>query len=161
MRDTKDQNTGTGSNETYQPGAVIQEMNSLAGAITNNAGKEPVRILIVEDQKDLSQLMYDILQMAGAMAWVAGTGSEAYDRLARQTFDLVLLDVDLPDATGIDICRWIRSHEQLKGLAVIFCTGNLGADDICRKLGAGLLLKPFLMGTLIEEAARAVAAKVN
>lgn len=161
MWDIKDQNTGTDSNESCQPGAVIQGINSKTDGITQIAGKQSARILIVEDQKDLSQLMSDVLQMTGAKVWVVGTGFEAYQRLAREAFDLVLLDVDLPDTSGIDICRWIRSHEQLKDLAVIFCTGNFGTDDICRKLGAGFLLKPFLMGALIEEAARAVAAKVK
>lgn len=154
-----DLNTGTGSHELHLPGAVPQGISGRAEGILNAIGSKPARILIVEDQKNLSQLMHDVLQASGARVWVAGTGFDAYELMARQPFDLMLLDVDLPDANGVEICRWIRSQKQFQESAVMFCTGSTEVQAVADELGVRLLRKPFLMGMLLEEATRAIAEK--
>jgi DNA-binding response OmpR family regulator len=158
MRNTKVNTKGTGESGSLQPTDSEPKTNGGATGKTIITSLNAARILVVEDDKVLSELMGDFLQMAGARVWVANTGFEAYERLGRQVFDLVLLDVDLPDASGIDICQWIRTQEQLKNLQVIFCTGNSGAHEMAIKLRAGFLPKAFLMGTLLEEVSNALTS---
>ena len=67
------------------------------------------RILMIEDDERLASMVSQDLGRNGLDVERAGTASEGLARLAREPFDLVLLDLMLPDADGLDVCRRIRS----------------------------------------------------
>ena len=66
------------------------------------------RILIVEDEPELQELLCAYLQDAGYAAAVAGDGAAALDLFRAQSFDLVLLDIMLPKIDGFGVCAQIR-----------------------------------------------------
>ncbi len=89
------------------------------------------RILIVEDEQDIVDLLRFNLRQAGHDPEVATTGEEALSQIARARPDLVLLDLMLPDLPGTEICRRIKGdartrHDRLVGF-------ELGADDFVTK----------------------------
>jgi len=102
------------------------------------------RILIVEDEQDIVDLLRFNLRQAGHDPEVATTGEEALSQIARARPDLVLLDLMLPDLPGTEICRRIKGDARTRHVPVIMVTARgeevdrlvgfeLGADDFVTK----------------------------
>ncbi len=109
------------------------------------------RILIVEDDPDLRELLTYELTQEGFSVDAAGLGAEALRLCHRQTPDLVLLDLMLPDFSGLEICRALRRSPETEDVPIIFLTA-CGADaDRIQGLEVGAddyVSKPFQMREL-------------
>ena len=100
------------------------------------------RILIVEDENAISHLIRLSLTKAGHLCVCAADGAEAADLLEQGTFDLVLLDIMLPQIDGLTLMEYIRPLE----IPVIFITARGDVEDRVRGLRAGAedyIVKPF------------------
>ncbi|GAA0560100.1 response regulator transcription factor [Paractinoplanes ferrugineus] len=98
------------------------------------------RILVVDDQPNIVDMLATVLRFHGFVVDTAGTAAAALEQAAVQQPDLVLLDVMLPDGDGRDVCR------QLRGPAVIFLTARDDRDEIIDGLtygGDDWITKPF------------------
>jgi len=82
---------------------------------------KPVALLI-EDDRDVSALFRHVLNMAGYRTEVALNGLEAMDKLSAETPDVVLLDLQLPGMSGVDILKNMRADERLKTVPVVVIT---------------------------------------
>ena len=71
-------------------------------------------ILIIEDEKDLAQLIAYNLQQEGYRTKVCGDGEEGYEKALREGPELIILDLMLPKMNGLEVCRKLRSHPQGK-----------------------------------------------
>jgi two-component system phosphate regulon response regulator PhoB len=102
------------------------------------------RILIVDDEEDLVELVRVNLSQAGYVVDSARSGNEAIQKLRSSPPDLLVLDLMLPDLTGTEICRRIRADAGLADLPIIMLTAKseevdrivgleLGADDYVTK----------------------------
>jgi len=104
------------------------------------------KILVVEDQPGVLATMLYLLKRAGCEATGAKTGAEAM-RLAKEgKFDLITLDIDLPDTNGLELCRRLKQDPHLCRIPVIFVSGRLceGNRPRCFELGAAdYIVKPF------------------
>jgi DNA-binding response OmpR family regulator len=104
------------------------------------------KILVVEDQPAVSDTMLYLLKRAGCEATSARTGAEGM-RLAQEgKFDLITLDIDLPDISGLEVCRRLKRDVRLCYTPVIFVSGRLceGNRPRCFELGAAdYIVKPF------------------
>ncbi len=90
---------------------------------TNNS------ILVVDDNNELRQLFANCLRQEGYQVLEAASGREGL-QLAQANFpDLVLLDVRLPDISGIEVCRQIKSHPALQDVFVALCSGEATSDE--------------------------------
>lgn len=101
-----------------------------------------VRILIVEDDVNIAKLIEATVAIGGYEGIVCGNGAEAFRRMETEDFDLVLLDVMLPDMSGFEI---MRSRTNTK-LPVIFITAKQELTDKVRGLRLGAedyIVKPF------------------
>lgn len=110
------------------------------------------RILLVEDEQDLADIVVYNLQKENFSVVHANTGSSALKELKEAEFDLVLLDLMLPDMAGIDICRTIRTKEQTATLPIIMVTAK--GEEIDRVVGFEVgaddyVVKPFSARELI------------
>ncbi|MBS6366450.1 MAG: response regulator transcription factor [Clostridiales bacterium] len=107
-------------------------------------------ILVVDDEPDLRDVLRILLEANHYQVTEAGTGKEALAQiLADHTIDLVLLDVMLPDLTGVEICRQLR---QVSNLPVIFLTALSKDQDktqAYRSGGDDYLSKPFSRAELL------------
>ena len=107
-----------------------------------------LRLLVVEDHVDSAELLAELLTGNGHVVRVATTASDAIAIATEQTFDVVLSDVGLPDASGYELMQQLRDRFAMKGIAV---TGSGRASDIERGREAGFamhLTKPFSLRTL-------------
>jgi DNA-binding response OmpR family regulator/curved DNA-binding protein CbpA len=82
-----------------------------------------VRILLAEDNENLAQLLVRFIESRGFEVVAATTGTQAVKQLASGNFDLLLLDLGLPEINGIEILQKIRKSSRLANLPVIIMTG--------------------------------------
>src|SRR5437762_9466464 len=104
------------------------------------------RILIVEDEKDIVQVLEYALRQAGFDTRSARDGAEAFARVREKTPDAVILDLMLPDLSGTEICRQLKSTARTAAVPVIMLTAR--SDEVDRVVGFELgaddyITKPF------------------
>ncbi|HXC93532.1 MAG TPA: response regulator, partial [Geobacteraceae bacterium] len=106
-----------------------------------------VRILLAEDNENLAQLLARFIEAKGHVVVTAQTGAEAVRLLGSQPFDLLLLDLGLPEVSGIELLQKIRKSPKLSSLPVIIITGLYKGEKYSQaalKLGVSHYLeKPF------------------
>jgi CheY-like chemotaxis protein len=125
------------------------------------AQRHPLRILLVEDNPVNQKVALHILKRLGYRADVAGNGLEALEAVERQRYDLVLMDVQMPELDGLEatrrICaRWPRAERPY----VIGMTANAMPEDREQCLAAGMddyLSKPVQVPSLVEALGRGYA----
>ncbi len=103
-------------------------------------------ILLVEDDSLLRHAFKLLLEDAGYRIHEAGTAHEAIEVARGESPDLVLLDLGLPDAPGLDVARTLRLHEATQDMPIIALTGRVGADEKQQCIDAGCtsyLTKPI------------------
>ena len=101
------------------------------------------RILVVEDEPSIRDAVQYAIESDGCEVTCTGTGGDALARLAAGEFDLVVLDVGLPDINGFDVCRRLRERH---AVPVLFLTAR--SDEIDRVVGLEIggddyVTKPF------------------
>lgn len=114
------------------------------------------RVLVVEDDADIADLVRLYLERAGHMVDVAMSGDQALDRLDSDPPDVVVLDVMLPRVDGLTICRTIRSRPRTAGTAIIILSARAEEGDRIRGLELGAddyVTKPFSPKELVARVA--------
>ena len=112
------------------------------------------RILVIEDDKLLSKTLCYNLTLAGYTADAALSAVSARDSYEKQNYDLYILDINLPDGSGFDLCREIKDRNE--NAAVIFLTANDMENDMIKGflLGADdYVTKPFSVNVFLKKAA--------
>ncbi|MBO4863385.1 MAG: response regulator transcription factor [Eubacterium sp.] len=107
-----------------------------------------IDILIVEDEKPISNLIRLSLKNVGYNTDCAYDGDEALDKIDEKNYDLILLDIMLPNVDGFEIMEYIRPL----GIPVIFLTAKDALDDRVKGLKMGAedyIIKPFEVAELI------------
>jgi two-component system OmpR family response regulator len=110
----------------------------------------PSRILVVDDELYITDLLGAALRFEGFSVDTAGTGGEALSQAERGAHDLVLLDVMLPDIEGTEVCRRLRA--QGVRTPVLFLTARDATEDKVGGLTAGgddYVTKPFSLDELV------------
>ena len=105
------------------------------------------KILIVDDERMLTELLAAHLQDCGYDALVANDAAQAVELLSKQP-DLILLDINMPGMDGMELCRSIREHI---GCPILFLTARVTEQDMINALGYGgddYITKPFRLNEL-------------
>jgi two-component system cell cycle response regulator DivK len=114
-------------------------------------------ILIVEDNALNLKLLVDLLEAHGYGTISTGDGLEAIN-LARQTRpDLILMDIQLPDVSGLEITRWLKEDERTKDIPVVAVTAFAMAGDERRAREAGCdgyIAKPIMVADFLQTIVR-------
>lgn len=111
------------------------------------------RILLAEDNEMNQDVAIALLETAGIDVRVAQNGLEAIAQLNKESYDLVLMDVQMPIMDGYEATRRIRNDERFKDLPVIAMTANVMEEDIQKALNSGMnahIGKPILPGELYQ-----------
>jgi CheY-like chemotaxis protein len=127
------------------------------------AKRHPLRILLAEDNVVNQKLALRILQQMGYRADLASNGAEAIESVQRQSYDVVLMDVQMPEMDGLEASRQINARWQSSDRPrIIAMTANAmqGDRDMC--LAAGMddyLTKPIRVERLVEALNQASARR--
>jgi DNA-binding response OmpR family regulator len=110
------------------------------------------RLLVIEDEPDIQSLLRYNLEREGYEVVVADNGEAGLHELRRRPFDLVLLDLMLPDRDGIEICKIMRSSKGLNAIPIIMVTAKGDESEVVLGLGMGAedyVTKPFRIKELM------------
>ena len=110
-----------------------------------------MKIAVLDDDRTQTDLVHQVLTAAGHTCYPSQSGKEMLNQLRRESFDMLIIDWQVPDLSGADVLRWAR--EKLPaGLPVLFMTSRSGEDDIVAGLAAGAddyMIKPIRRGELV------------
>lgn len=112
------------------------------------SAKKKARILVVDDDLNLLDLLTDTLEAIGYCPEAAPGGAEAMDKLNRKKYDLLITDIKMPDIDGIQLLKKVRRY--FPDLPVLFITGVAEPEIIGRALPDGVLAKPFRINHIEE-----------
>lgn len=118
------------------------------------------RILIVDDDMIIRELLLTVLGDGGHAAEAVEDGRAAMARLRQERFDLVFLDRTMPGLSGMEALVMIRKDPALKGLKVVMCTGSgmvADADDALTAGADDYVVKPLEIARLLDKVARHTA----
>lgn len=110
------------------------------------------KVLIVEDEAAITTMLRYNLEKNGFQVEEASDGQEALTRVKEARPDLILLDWMLPGLSGIEVCRQIRRHPDMRDLPIIMVTARAEDQDAVRGLNTGAddyVSKPFAMDNLL------------
>lgn len=119
----------------------------------DNPSPAPARILLVDDDPMITELVVDMLGMEGYDVDTANNGLEALQKLERQRYDLIITDLHMPKLDGSGFYRELGRRKLHSLKRIIFLTGTTGASDehrFVQESGAPVLFKPFNVSDLIE-----------
>ncbi|WP_293006661.1 response regulator [Nitrosomonas sp.] len=103
-------------------------------------------ILVVEDNELNQQVAQELLEYNGAVVSIAGNGQEALDKLSKENFDCVLMDIQMPVMDGLEATKMIRTNPQWSNMPIIAVTAHVDQlyKDSCRSVGMNdFLVKPI------------------
>ena len=106
----------------------------------------PKHVLVVEDEPDTAELIELHLKNDGYRVTVAGDGDQALKKVHKHMPDLVILDLMIPEITGVEVCKFIRKDPATQSISIIMCTAKTGEIDkiLGLELGADdYVTKPF------------------
>ncbi|MEN9935969.1 MAG: hypothetical protein RLZZ387_2548 [Chloroflexota bacterium] len=113
-----------------------------------------MRVLVVDDNRDILDLIQRVLVTYGHEVLTARDGREALQREAAEQPDLILLDVNIPYHNGWEVCRRIKER---RSVPIMLLTVRAEASDIDRSMAAGAddhIPKPFEIGDLLNRIER-------
>src|ERR1700753_1978166 len=114
--------------------------------------EKKVNILLVDDEESNLTALEATLEYLGQDLIKASTGQEALRRVLERDFALILLDVQMPDLSGIEVATMIRERERTRHIPIIFLTGAVRtAEMMFKSYSAGAvdyLMKPIVSGVL-------------
>lgn len=106
------------------------------------------QVLVVDDEPQVTEFVSEIMQEEGWSTCAALSGAAALNSIKKQSFDLVILDLKLPDLTGFEVCRRIRKFSEVP-IIVLSAIKDLEERERCVGLGANdYITKPFEIAEL-------------
>ena len=131
--------------------SLLSDQSGAAGDLTG------LHVLLVEDNEFNRQLATALLTQAGVKVSTACDGGEAVQAVGQQTFDAVLMDIQMPNMDGLEATRQIRKNADLAGLPIIAMTANAMSGDRELCLAAGMndyVAKPIQVEVMYATLAR-------
>ncbi|MBL0419860.1 response regulator [Ramlibacter sp. AW1] len=121
------------------------------------SAQRPLRILVVDDNRDAAEMLAELLSLIGHDCHIAEDASDALAQLAGFDPELALLDIGLPRVDGLELARILRGRPESAGLHLVALTGYGTPSDRSRALRAGFdehLVKPVLLDDLLAVISR-------
>jgi two-component system chemotaxis response regulator CheY len=119
-----------------------------------------MRILVVDDFLTMRRIVINLLRQLGfANVTEAADGKLALEKVKTEKIDLIISDWNMPNMTGIDFLRQVRSEEALKGIPFIMVTAEGKKENVIAAVQAGVnnyIVKPFNAATLKEKMVKVI-----
>ena len=139
------------------PVAIIIAVRAGKQEISMNNDYQDVKILVIDDEPHVLELLYEILERRGFDVYPAADGEEGVEIFKKEKPIVVLTDINMPKVTGIEILKFVKKVSPIT--QVIMISGFGTTDDVIEALRLGAcdyLMKPFNIGLLIHTVIRSV-----
>ena len=134
----------------YAPSAAFA---TATGPWEEGGTRLPKTVLIVEDNELNMKLFHDLLEAHGYQTVGTRNGIEALDLARKHRPDLILMDIQLPEVSGLEVTKWLKDDPDLKAIPVVAITAFAmkGDEERIREGGCeAYLSKPISVGKFIE-----------
>lgn len=122
-----------------------------------------MEVLVVDDSRVMRDMITACLRVDHSLSIThAASGLEAIERLSMSGFDLMVLDLNMPDIGGLEVVEFVRGQDRLKGLPILIVTTRGDEASKAAVLGAGAssyLTKPFTPEVILAEVRTLLAAR--
>src|ERR671910_1021685 len=98
---------------------VIMSVGQVWGGVESSGSANAKRVLIVEDNELNMKLFHDLLEAHGYATIETRNGIEALDLARKHRPDLILMDIQLPEVSGLEVTKWLKDDPQLKAIPVV------------------------------------------
>lgn len=123
-----------------------------------------MEVLVVDDSRVMREMIIACLRAhSGLIFSQAASGLEAIEQLSLKKFDLVVLDLNMPDITGYEVLEFVRSQDKLKSLPICVVTTRGDETSRARAMEAGanrFMTKPFTPEAILTEARSLLEGRV-
>jgi DNA-binding response OmpR family regulator len=126
--------------------------------------KRDRNILIVEDDKPVAVMMVQMLSQAGCNVLAVHTGKRGMELVLENPFDLIVLDICLPDISGFDLCGEFRQRHVSRHTPIVFVSAHSSEEDKRRGLELGAvdhIAKPFNLSDFIQRILAPITRKAS
>lgn len=117
-----------------------------------------ISVLVVDDFSSMREIIRNILRQLGIRNIdVAEDGSSAVPKLSKKSYDVALVDFNMPRMNGVELIKHIRSNEKTKSMPIIMITAEAKKENIVSAVDAGVsdyIVKPFTAGILEDKLLR-------
>ncbi len=127
---------------------------------TPSAGRAAKTVLIVEDNELNMKLFHDLLEAHGYNTIETRNGIEALDLARKHKPDLILMDIQLPEVSGLEVTKWLKEDDELKSIPVVAVTAFAmkGDEEIIRQGGCeAYISKPISVTSFLDTVRRFLA----
>ncbi len=117
-------------------------------------------ILVVDDEVSVTQLFSMMLEMEGYRVRVAHDVRGAQSALEEEPVELIIADIMMPEASGLELCQYVRSEPNLANIPIVIVSARSQLEEVHEGLEAGAdlyILKPVSKNELIEAVHQALA----
>ncbi|HET6923462.1 MAG TPA: response regulator [Anaeromyxobacteraceae bacterium] len=119
----------------------------------------PGRVLVADDEPSVRDLLTRVLGNAGHEVAAVESGEAALVKLARERFDLLVVDKNLPGMDGLDVMRLVRDHHPHLRAIMITAFPTAASEEVARGLGVhAYVAKPFGIVTIVSAVDEAIRA---
>jgi two-component system response regulator MprA len=121
------------------------------GGATQRSVDERKRILVVDDEPTIRELIADALSEFGYLVEVASNGAEGLAIMQRWRPDAIVLDLMMPRVNGLNFVEMFRANPEFEAIPVLLVTAAYAAHDVASRIAArAYLAKPFELDRLVE-----------
>ena len=114
-----------------------------------------MKILVVDDSKDIAGLLSQVLSTVGHQVTTVNNGKESIDLLMAQTYDIVFLDIAMPDFSGLDVISTLIEKQRLRSSPIVLFTAtpitDAQVDDLIQKGVHSIIRKPVRLDALFAK----------
>lgn len=142
--DRRKEGMDLGAFDFIQKPVTQADINAAIDRMQEFTNKKLKKLLIVEDNREQNNAIKELIGNEDVKFFSAYSGAEAYDMLLKEKFDCIIIDIGLPDMSGIDLMEKIKANNDLENIPVIVYTGkDLNKDELTRlnKLANTVVLK--------------------
>jgi DNA-binding response OmpR family regulator len=140
--------------------APDQATGQTTAQVQNSESHTALRVLVIDDNKAHADGLAELLCLAGFEAWRSLTGSEGIESARALNVDAVLLDMNLPDMNGFEVCRRLRRDPRTASVAVVFHTAQ-GSIPGARHEGDAFLTYPVAMSEVYATIRASIERRKN
>ncbi len=114
-----------------------------------------MKILVIDDNKDITELLVKVLNIAGHDVKASNDGREGLELIMKERFDIVFLDIAMPDFSGLDVIDRLIEYDKINASKIVlFTASSISDNDVAQLVKRGVhscLRKPIRVDTLLAK----------
>src|SRR5476649_2957454 len=128
-------------------------LNKFLSILKPKSMQKHIKILVIEDTEVDQRIACAAIEKGGFTALKANDGKSGFELAKKEKPDLIILDYNLPDIKGPEVCKLLKTHTDTAHIPVLFLTSLTDPDYVvnCFELGENYLSKPISINLLIKQ----------